>query len=398
MTVAPRLNRHRSTAIGTPKPKGVSGPQVSAAALGFGLRAGDVVRRLVGVLWLAVWLVPLLAAGSAASPRGVPWRGIHLMAPKAAQVPLFQRAITNALAPLGVNVIVLEVNYNFAWQSHPELRQPNAMGRAEARALAATCRRSGIRLIPLFNCLGHQSWKSGTAPLLTRYPEFDETPQIPKDNPGIYCRSWCPLHPRVNRIVFALMDELLDAFEADALHVGMDEVFLIGSDQCPRCRGQNPAVLFARAVKDYHRHLVGKRKVTMLMWGDRLLDHQVFGYGKWESSDNRTHGALRLIPKDIIICDWHYEPRQEYPSVPFFQKKGFRVWPTSWKNEAAALALLNYARNHDQGKVLGHLSTTWTSGDQVCRALLGEEGEVSATAREAVTALRRCLAELREGR
>jgi hypothetical protein len=334
-----------------------------------------------------------LAAKSRSEP--VPWRGVHLMAPKAAQLPLLHRTITNALVPLGVNVMVLEVNYNFTWQSHPELRQPNAMGKAEARELASRCRQHGIRIIPLFNCLGHQSWAAGTAPLLTRYPEFDETPLIPRDNKGIYCRSWCPLHPRVNEIVFALMDESLDAFQADALHVGMDEVFLIASDQCNRCRGENPAVLFARAVKDYHKHLVGKRKVQMLLWGDRLLDNKTMKYGKWESSDNGTHGALRLIPKDIVVCDWHYELRDSYPSIPFFQEKGFRVWPSSWKNEKAALAFLDYAHRNDNGKILGHLCTTWTSSEQIGRALLSEEGEVSANAKEAAQALRACMEKLR---
>lgn len=323
------------------------------------------------------------------------WRGVHLMAPKAAQLPLLQRAITNALVPLGVNVIVLEVNYNFTWRSHPELRQPNAMDRTQARELAALCARHGLRVVPLFNCLGHQSWASGTAPLLTRYPEFDETPFLRRDNPGIYSRSWCPLHPRVNQVVFALMDELLDAFQADALHVGMDEVFLLASDQCNRCRGENPAVLFARAAKDYHRHLVRRRQVQMLMWGDRLLDNKTMKYGKWESSDNGTHGAVRLIPKDIILCDWHYELRKDYPSIPFFQEKGFRVWPATWKNEKAALAFLDYAQRANRGKVIGHLCTTWTAPEQVCRALLDEAGEVSSNAKEAVQALRACMEKLR---
>src|SRR5260370_1264356 len=83
----------------------------------------------------------------------------------------------------------------------------------------------------------------------------------------IYCRSWCPLHPKVNEIVFPLLDEIIDAFQADAFHVGMDEVFLIGSDDCPRCKGKDPAELFAKAVNDLHDHLVRGKKLTMLMWG-----------------------------------------------------------------------------------------------------------------------------------
>lgn len=322
--------------------------------------------------------------------RETEWRAVHIMAPNTDKVSFLKRAVAEKLAPLGVNVLVLEVNYKFAYRSHPELQMDGAWGVQEARDFAATCRQHAIRLIPQFNCLGHQSWGETTFPLLVKYPEFDETPQIPLDNPGIYCRSWCPLHPKVNDVVFALMDELLEAFQADAFHVGMDEVFLIASDQCPRCRGKNPAELFAKAVHDYHQHLVRKNRVEMLMWGDRLLDDAVMGYGKWEASRNGTAPAIDLIPKDIIICDWHYELRNEYPSVPYFQQKGFRVVPASWRNVKAALALRDYARRHATEKLLGHMVTTWVDGAEFARALLGEE-PTSETAQQVVAALKACF-------
>jgi hypothetical protein len=73
-----------------------------------------------------------------------------------------------------------------------------------------------------FSCLGHQSWQENTGPLLTKYPELDLTPGAFPENEGIYCRAWDLLNPKVNEIVFALMDELIDAFQPDAFHVGMD--------------------------------------------------------------------------------------------------------------------------------------------------------------------------------
>lgn len=320
------------------------------------------------------------------------WKGVHLMAPRPEAVSLLNRAIEQALAPLGVNVLILEVNYQYEYRSRPELRADGALSGRDVRAVASTCRKHRIRLIPQFNCLGHQSWEKTTFPLLVKYPEFDETPHIPQDNAGIYCRSWCPLHPKVNDVVFALMDELIEAFEADAFHVGMDEVFLIASEGCPRCRGKNPADLFAKAVNDYHQHLVGKRRLTMLMWGDRLLDDSVMGYGKWEASQNGTAPAVDSIPKDIIICDWHYELRDEYPSVPFFQQKGFRVLPSSWRNVQAALALRHYARRNATEKLLGHLCTTWSSGGDTARALL-DDPKASDSAKQAVRALREVMKE-----
>jgi hypothetical protein len=304
------------------------------------------------------------------------WRAVHLFAPWHDEMPMFKRVITEVLAPLGVNVLILEVNYKYAFQSHPELRARGAnLTKADARELAQLCANHGIRLIPQFNCLGHQSWAKTTFPLLVKYPELDETPNVPKDNQGIYCRSWCPLHPKTNEIVFALLGELVDAFQADAFHVGMDEVFLIGSDQCPRCKGKDPAELFAKAVNDYHTFLVGEKKLTMLMWGDRLINSKQMHYSEWEASANGTERAIDMIPKDIIVCDWHYGNKEEYLSVPYFQQKGFRVLPASWKDEKAAMSLISYSQKNKTEKMLGHLFTTWYRTQDMCPALLGEPRE-----------------------
>jgi len=222
------------------------------------------------------------------------------------------------------------------------------------------CRKRGIRLIPQFQSLGHQSWKQETFPLLTLFPQFDLTPGAFPNNEGIYCGEWDPLNPQVWHIVFQLMDEIIDAFRADAIHVGMDEVFLLGSDKSPSTKGQDPGKLFAKAVNDLHGHLVRKRRVEMLMWGDRLIDAAKYDYGEWEAAKNGTHIAIDLIPKDIIICDWHYETRDSYPSVPMFIEKGFRVLPSGWKDVDATKAFITHNRTHAGPKMLGHLFTTWS--------------------------------------
>jgi hypothetical protein len=264
------------------------------------------------------------------------------------------------LAALGVNVLILEVDYNFAFQSHPELRaSKNGITAAGAGRLAALCKKHGVRLIPGFQCLGHQSWQGQTFPLLTAYPKLDLTPGAFPNNQGIYCREWDPLNPEVNKIVFPLLDEILEAFHADALHVGMDEVFLIGSDQSPSTKGKDRARVFAKAVTDLHQHLVKERRVDMLMWADRLFDADKFHWGEWEASKVGTAGALDLIPKDITLCPWHYEKMPSYPSIPLFLDKGFRVLPASWKKVDASRALIDYSLKQDSPRMLGHLFTTW---------------------------------------
>ncbi len=299
-------------------------------------------------------------AESVVSPQNSkePWCGVHIGIGSRQAVEQVT-GVVGELAGLGINVIVGEINYGYQYTSHPELRRSGASGSEQIKKLVAECRRHEVRLIPQFQCLGHQSWSKNTGPLLTKYPEFDETPGKYPDNKDIYCRSWCPLHPQVNKIVFELMDELIEVFEADAMHVGLDEVFLIGDEDCPRCKGKGKAELLAKAINDYHEHLVGKHKIEMLMWGDRLIDASKYNYGKWEASANDTAPAIDMIPKDIVICDWHYNLRDAYESVPMFLEKGFRVWPASWKKPDASKAFVDYSKRFNNERMLGHFNTTW---------------------------------------
>jgi hypothetical protein len=320
------------------------------------------------------------------SSRPETWRGVHVMAWGLAGGPEglapLKEAVEKVLAPLGVNVIVLEVGYNYEFKSHPELRQTKFITHADARDLAKSCRTHGIRVIPQFNCLGHQSWRNTLYPLLTQYRELEEPPDDAPGKRWTELRSWCPLHPDVNPIVFSLMDELIDAFQADAFHVGMDEVLVVAGKKCERCKDKTPAEVFAKAVNDYHRHLTDERKVTMLMWGDRLIDANVMDYDGWSASRNGTAPAVDLIPKDIIICDWHYDKRADYPSLRYFLDKGFRVWPAGWNNVEATQALIACARREATERLLGHLGTTWVlEPGGFARALLGQQDPDRVTPR-----------------
>jgi hypothetical protein len=323
-------------------------------------------RLVVPAVLLAVLAACASSPPAASPPQGsVPmrdggWRAVHLLNYNTdADLDLLARDVPG-LAAAGINVIVLEVDYNFAFASHPELRRGDSPMTVEgARRFAEVCRKSSIRLIPEFQSLAHQSWEGETFPLLTVYPQFDLTPGAFPGNKGIYCREWDLLNPEVNRIVFELMDEIVDAFQADALHIGMDEVFLLGSEHSPSTKGKDPAELYAKAVNDLHRHIVGERRLEMLMWGDRLFDGRGLDFGEWESALNGTAGAVDKIPKDIIICPWHYEKRDSYASIPMFLGKGFRVLPASWRKPDATLALIDFSRRQDDPRMLGHLFTTW---------------------------------------
>ena len=164
------------------------------------------------------------------------------------------------------------------------------------------------------------------------------------------------------------MDEMLEVFEADALHIGCDEAFDIGL--CPRCRGKDKVKLFADWVTMLHDHLAAKGAKT-LMWGDRFINSETSGYNSaYDACTVGTEAAVKLIPKDIILCDWHYGKHEAYKSVDMFAEEGFKMFFSPWRIPENALAFYNYAKSHDKGHILGLLATTWCSSGELARAIL----------------------------
>lgn len=267
-----------------------------------------------------------------------PVRGLCIEAPAPKVLDSFITFIDKELAPRTLNTLILRVDYNYKFESHPELIDTLPLSKSEIKKIVAVCKKNNIRLIPQINLLGHQSWASHLGKLLQAYPEFDETPRvaIPANyswpNPdGLYCKSYCPQHPGVHKVVFDVVDEICDVFESDAFHAGMDEVFYLGDENCPRCQGHDKAELFAnetRKIRDY----LAQSKRQLWIWGDRLLEGKISGLGMWEGSYNNTHRAIDLIPRDVFICDWHYERPDKTPVI--FANKGLKVATSPWRNAA----------------------------------------------------------------
>ncbi len=312
-----------------------------------------------------------------------PVRGFCIAAPRPAQLDSFIGFIHQELAPRHVNTLVLRIQYNYQFESHPELRDSVALSKRDVQKLLRACREHQIRIIPLFNLLGHQSWAGSVHNLLLVYPEFDETPwvQMPETyawpNPdGLYCKSYCPLHPEVHRIAFDLVDELCTVFEADAFHAGMDEVFYLGEDKCPRCSGRDKAELFAGEVNLIRNHLqMSNRKLWI--WGKSLIEGKTTRLGLWEASYNNTHRAIDLIYKDITICDWHYE-RPDQTAV-YFAMKGFDVVTCPWRRPDVAVVqaqdILRFRQSSTpemKERFRGLMQTIWSGAEAFLNEFYGK--------------------------
>ena len=330
----------------------------------------------------------LLAQQNAALPPKLdallPTRGFCIGSPKTEHIPAFVKFIEEELATRYVNTLILRIDFNYQYTSHPELRDSIALSQSDVKKLVDVCKKHNIRLIPQINLLGHQSWATKTTNLLRVYPQFDETPHVKMpeqyawpNTDGLYCKSYCPLHPDVHKIVFELVDELCDVFQTDAFHAGMDEVFYIGDDKCPRCSGRDKAELFAGEVRVIRDHLAEKKR-QLWIWGDRLIDGKLTGMGIWEASMNNTHRAIDMIPKDVMICDWHYE-RADKTAV-YFAMKGLQVVTCPWRNPPVAkmqlIDMLNFRETATKAmkeNYQGMVQTVWSDAGSFMEGFYGKK-------------------------
>src|SRR5579871_181341 len=304
----------------------------------------------------------------------LPVRGFAINSPRPSGLDSFVRFINKELAPRNVNTLLVLIDYHYQFEKRSELTDSFALSKADVKKIVEACKKNNIRAIPHINLLGHQSWANRTGKLLQVYPQFDETPYIKMpvkyewpNADNLYCKSYCPLHPDLHKVLFDVIDEICDAFESDIFHGGMDEVFFIGDDKCERCAGRDKAELFAGEVTTLRNHLAQKSR-TLWIWGDRLIDGKTTGLGMWEASFNNTYRAVDMIPKDVVICDWHYERADK--TAPYFSMKGLKVITCPWRDPSVAVSQVNdmvifrkESTPEMRDRFLGVMETTWIRTD-----------------------------------
>jgi len=161
--------------------------------------------------------------------------------------------------------------------------------------------------------------------------------------------TYNPSKSDVYKLVFAYLDEVIATVNPKAIHIGHDEV-----------SRRLPADYFLQDVNRLHDYLV-QRKVETWMWGDMLISRKEFpNMLPWavNGNGNGYGGELRkVLPKDIVICDWHYaDIGDEFPSLTAFKNNGFRVLGAGWRR---AQTTRNFSRYAAQNGADGMIITTW---------------------------------------
>lgn len=254
-------------------------------------------------------------------------RGFHMGLPHRDHFDFVRRLFRYVLLPLRFNMLFVEFAGGMRFDRHPAISeawlratenfekglQPkmphSGMGacgtvleKGEVREFLDYARELGMEIIPEVQSLGHVQYITYAYPELAEIDAeevLDEDARNEDMRPSkFYRHCYCPSLERSYEVIFDLIDEIVEVAQPPRyVHIGHDEVYQIGV--CKRCRGKDPAELFAKHVIALHDYIAKKGLGTM-MWSDMLHPAPVRPY--------LTSRAADLLPRDIVMLDfvWYF--------------------------------------------------------------------------------------------
>lgn len=207
----------------------------------------------------------------------------------------YLRHFIRAMAELKCNTVYLYLEWRFQFPSIPETHSPAYMSPAQARALQSYAARYGITIVPALNVLGHTGDFLG-AQAFHDLGEYDAAAQ---DARVADSAALCTSNPRTRALIEAALNDIMDAFDCEIIHVGGDEVEALGV--CERCRAQYGDMDKASIYIDYYcwvRGILAARGRRMGIWSDMLL-----GFLK----DGADMDKAKKLMEGTVIYDWRYD-------------------------------------------------------------------------------------------
>lgn len=248
------------------------------------------------------------------------------------------RLTIKLLARLKVRYVALEFGPQVVLDFAPSIARGARFTKSQAKELMDYARFLGLEPIGYLNMLGH---------LERAYAKHPYT-----DHGGIMIQ-WENVY---EEFVFPILSEMLDIYGSIKwFHCGMDEAwelfeYLSG-------QGYDSAQLLAnhiRKINDFFK----QRGIKMVIWHDMFfapeLEKEIgapIGPANGGPPQN-TAKALELIPKDVILNYWFYDPLESYPALDWLKNRGFEVWASPWQTP---FSFVRYA----QARSVPTLGTLW---------------------------------------
>lgn len=313
------------------------------------------------------------SALSASLPNPQPVRALHVVL-RSLTVADAKRLADMAKVS-GYNTLILDPRNAVKFEKFPGKTIETAWSRKEFLSVVEYARKQGLTVIPEIKLLTHQKQFLG-----------DSRPDLMFDR-----ETYDPRRNEVYDLIFPYLDELIKLLHPSAIHIGHDEVQNVykAKDNSKLTEYMLPAELFYQDIVRIHDYLKSKGVKTW-MWGDMLILKEELP----AMSPNHLNGVLGYgaqmrtrLPKDIVICDWHYSDAQlDFPSVDMFRSSGFSVLGATFRKLETVRNFSRYAAKHGAD---GMIATTWFIPGSEQNKVVNSWDEVTQIIRESGDAFKK---------
>lgn len=272
------------------------------------------------------------------------WRGLSYDISRGPVPTLaYMERQVRTMAALKMNMYSLYMEHTFVSASHPLIApEGGAITPAEARTLVAYAHRYHMEVVPELQTFGHLH----KVLRLERYDSIAEVPfgdVVTPERAGTYT------------LIGDRYRELAAAFPGRFFHIGEDETFELGQGQSKlEVQQKGEGAVYMEHLNRV-RNMLKPYGRTLMFWGDIALRHP---------------DLLGEIPKDMIVVNWNYAPRDSFTtSIEPFEHAGLKQmvapgvqsWSQIFPNENAAVVnIRNFVRDGQAASdVIGMLNTEW---------------------------------------
>ena len=255
----------------------------------------------------------------------------------------------------------LQYSNNFPKNSiHCENGGGSYLTREEVKYIAGCCAQNRLRVIPEVPSLTHCDY------LLCAHKELAERRE------DAFPDHYCPSDERVYRLLFDVLEEVIEVFRPEIVNIGHDELYSVGV--CPRCSGKNAEDLYVEDILKIYSFLK-KKKIRTAMWADKLLcsrdkTGQPYGGNELKMVYTPEEGggtvivpavyrAVYRLPRDILLFHWHYLFGEKTDEL--FASLGYEYLLANLN----PVTIPNLERRLDNANCKGFCISNWGNADPV---------------------------------
>ncbi len=276
-------------------------------------------------------------------------RAVQLDLARQMETIVFIKQFVDFIAEHHFNTLVLYLEARIKTDSFPFPSEEDAYTKDEIREIVNYCTKKRIDVIPVVATLGH-------AELFLQYKEMEKLAELREGIKGRFSEfknMFCPSLPETYQFLEEYLSDVASLFPSEFFHIGCDESWDIGfCSICKKAAGGENALFKQHILKVYDivKNRLGKR---VMMWDDLFEIYE---------------DVLQDIPRDIVMCSWHYDLIDETPVGHFnnslkedplalYDSLGFDSLFCSRANSIRNIeTFTEYANSR---KTLGGLATTW---------------------------------------